>query len=344
MSTINHLSKEVERSLTESCPWLYKNPLGKLSLCVAAILEVRSCNTMEIAAALPLDLERPDMRYQWLGRFLSASTVDNDEVMKPFAKQAIELSSKNGEAIILCMDQTSVNDDHIILAVSIRFGNRCLPLFWRTQKGKGNIGFQKQKEILDIVNSLIPRGSKVVLLGDRFYGSVELISYLHDKGWDYRLRLKSNITVDIGTRASTTGELAMNIPPKGAHFKDVLLTEKMVSTNIGIVHEKDHPEAWIIAMKSEPNYYKTMDYGLRWGIEPMFSDFKTRGFGLEDTKLECPEKIARLILVISLALHWAVLSGVIDTAKNALPYEKKQKNLDMIFTKPNVIQKHYQQL
>jgi hypothetical protein len=45
---------EVERSLTEGCPWLYKNPRTKLSLCAAAVLEVRSCNTMEIAAALPL--------------------------------------------------------------------------------------------------------------------------------------------------------------------------------------------------------------------------------------------------------------------------------------------------
>ncbi len=60
MGTIRYLATEVERSLTASCPWSYKNPRYKLSLCVAAVLEVRSCNTMEIAAVLPLQLERID--------------------------------------------------------------------------------------------------------------------------------------------------------------------------------------------------------------------------------------------------------------------------------------------
>ena len=136
MSSIKHLALEVDRSLTMSCPWLYKNPRYKLSLCVAAVLEVRSCNTMEIAAALPLQLERIDMRYQWLSRFLQTSTVDNDLVMKPFASQVIDHVYKTGGTIVLCIDQTSVNADHGILCISIRLENRCLPLFWRTpQRG-----------------------------------------------------------------------------------------------------------------------------------------------------------------------------------------------------------------
>ena len=87
---------EVERSLIEDCPWLYKSPRNKLSLCVAAVLEVRSCNTMEIAAALPLPSERIDMRYQWLSRFLLTETADNDKVMEPFARQAIAHSCEKG--------------------------------------------------------------------------------------------------------------------------------------------------------------------------------------------------------------------------------------------------------
>lgn len=339
MSTIKHLSLEVERSLREGCPWLYKNPRNKLSLCVAAVLEVRSCNTMDIAAALPLPPERIDMRYQWLSRFLLTETVDNDKVMEPFAKQAISHSCAKGETIVLCMDQTFVNDCHGILALSVRSGNRCFPLFWRTKKGLGNIGFSQQKELLDIVASLIPEKSKVLLLGDRFYGSVELINYLHQRNWDYRLRLKGNILVDTGERSCTTGQLAVNVSSKGAYFKDVLLTGQQVETNLGIVHEKNHPEPWIIAMKTTPNYYKTMDYGLRWGIEPMFSDFKTRGFGLEETHLERPERVSRLILILSIALHWAVLSGMLDASENPLPCEKKLKNLDMPATILTVLRK-----
>jgi hypothetical protein len=53
--------------------------------------------------------------------------------------------------------------------------------------------------------------------------------------------------------------------------------------NIGVLHEPGHPAPWIVAMECVPTAAAVRDYGLRWGSEPMFSDFKSRGFGLEDT-------------------------------------------------------------
>jgi hypothetical protein len=38
----------------------------------------------------------------------------------------------------------------------------------------------------------------------------------------------------------------------------------------------------------------------------MFSDFKSRGFGVEDTHIHHLERLRPLLLVIALALHWAV--------------------------------------
>jgi hypothetical protein len=37
-------------------------------------------------------------------------------------------------------------------------------------------------------------------------------------------------------------------------------------------------EPWIIAMDAPPTRARVLDYGLRWSIEAMFSDSKTRGF------------------------------------------------------------------
>src|SRR3954469_18309668 len=48
-------------------------------------------------------------------------------------------------------------------------------------------------------------------------------------------------------------------------------------------------------------------------IEAMFSDFKTRGFGLEDCRLRRPERLDRLILVQaqrSLCARWAWAGSV----------------------------------
>ena len=54
----------------------------------------------------------------------------------------------------------------------------------------------------------------------------------------------------------------------------------------------------------------------------MFSDFKTRGFGLEDSQLRHPERLARLLLVMALAPHWAVSTGMWESAHRPLPAEK----------------------
>ncbi|MGC1951655.1 MAG: hypothetical protein WA970_03560 [Gammaproteobacteria bacterium] len=49
-----------------------------------------------------------------------------------------------------------------------------------------------------------------------------------------------------------------------------------------------------------------LDYGARWAIEPAFLDFKSRGFELEDSQLEHPERLERLILIMALAMYWCV--------------------------------------
>jgi hypothetical protein len=47
-----------------------------------------------------------------------------------------------------------------------------------------------------------------------------------------------------------------------------------------MIHEKRHPEPWFIATSEPPAAYTTLDYGMRWGIEALLSDFKSRGFSI----------------------------------------------------------------
>ena len=81
-------------------------------------------------------------------------------------------------------------------------------------------------------------------------------------------------------------------------------------------------------MSEKPGYLSTLDYANRWGIEPMFSDFKSRGFGIEHTHLHYPDRLGRLILVMALALYWAVSTGMWDAATNPTPDEKKAQTVN----------------
>ena len=55
----------------------------------------------------------------------------------------------------------------------------------------------------------------------------------------------------------------------------------------------------------------------------MFSDFKSRGFGVEDTQIQHPDRLARLLLVMALAIYTAVSTGQWDAKTNPTPAEKK---------------------
>jgi hypothetical protein len=63
-------------------------------------------------------------------------------------------------------------------------------------------------------------------------------------------------------------------------------------------------------MDAAPSAYTALDYGMRWGIENMFSDFKSRGFGLMQSQIQKPDRMERLILIMSMALYWATSCGM----------------------------------
>ena len=52
-------------------------------------------------------------------------------------------------------------------------------------------------------------------------------------------------------------------------------------------------------------------YARRWGIECLFKAFRTAGFNLSDSHVTDPERVERLLVLVTLALVWAVRVGVL---------------------------------
>ena len=293
-----------------------------LSLLVATMLDVRSANLMDLAASLPRAAERLDMRYQWISRLLGNDLIEVDAVMAPYGRDVLARVGAGGQQIVLIMDQTQLTARHQAVMVAVRIAGRALPLSWRIKETRGAIGFGEQREALEAVVALLPASAKPVLMGDRFYGSPALIAWCRDQGWDWRLRLKQHLLVFEDGGETTVAECFA----RGEHMlTSIDLTEKRVATNVAMVHEAGHPEPWIIALSEAPTKHRAFDYGLRWGIEPMFSDFKTRGFGIEDSHIQRTDRLGRLILVMALALFWAVSVGMWDVVNKATPGEKNRR-------------------
>ena len=324
MGTVQKLTKEVERGLSEALPRLRKTVVKKLALAVGAMLEGQTPNTVELANLLPLDTERQDMREQWLRRLLKNPRLESSTLLEPFARAELAEAARHGQTVILSLDQTDLGNRMAVLMVAVRVGDRSLPLAWWVEAGAANIGFVGQQVVLEQVRVWLPVGTAVLLLADRFYPSAELFDWLHRHGWRYRLRLKGNLSVDTGHREATTSALAEGVTER--YLPNVRLFTSGVATNLGILHEAGHKEPWIIAMDCQPTKATVLDYGARWAIEPTFSDFKSRGFELEASRLEHPDRLERLLLIMTLAMYWCVRVGRDEALHHPTPLEKKPKH------------------
>ena len=121
------------------------------------------------------------MRYQWISRLLGNARIEVEAVMAPYAREVLARACTGSRALVVIIDQSKVNERHHMVMVSLRVGERALPLAWRVKKTQGAIGFREQRAALATVAALLPEGVRPTLMGDRFYGSPALIAWCRDK-------------------------------------------------------------------------------------------------------------------------------------------------------------------
>src|SRR4051812_27609928 len=158
-------------------PRQHKAQRDGLALLTATMLDVRSANLMDLAASLPRAAEQLDMRHQWIGRLLDDRLIEADAVTARYAREVPARLAADGRTVVLVIDQTRATERHRVVMVAARGGGRALPLAWRVEATAGTTGLAEQREALEAVARLVPAGARPVLVGDRFYGTPDLIAW-----------------------------------------------------------------------------------------------------------------------------------------------------------------------
>ena len=139
MGTVKHLARCLEPDLAVLLPAMDKSPREKLTTMAACLIETRSCNTMELAARLPIETDRAKSRYAWIERFLSAGTIDDRGVMEAMTRRLRAMLSAQGQTLIVSIDQTSRDAGRALAMMAARVGERARPLFWSVKNTHGNL-------------------------------------------------------------------------------------------------------------------------------------------------------------------------------------------------------------
>ena len=93
-------------------PGQRKTQRNNLALLTATMLEVRSANLMDLAAGLPRDADRTNMRYQWIAHKLGSRLINLDTVMEPFGCEVLARAAAGEQPVVLILDQSKLSDRH----------------------------------------------------------------------------------------------------------------------------------------------------------------------------------------------------------------------------------------
>jgi len=308
--------------------------LVNLAAVALGILCSKSLQVGQIITALPLDGARDSLKKR-VQRFLKNEGVTVDDYYQPLAQRILRRLVAGGARVHLTLDRTEWGAFNI-LYVCVGWRGRALPLLWR-MLARGASSFAEQEELLAVVASWLPPGARVLLLGDREFGTGVLAQWALQQGWGVCLRLRAHEYV---RRAGTLHfeMLPLVLPGERCFWPRVAFTQKhaVANLNLAMYWAPSAAEPWYLITTEATGKLACQSYTKRFRIEEMFKDFKNngRGFGLELTGVRHPDRLARLLLALALVYTWLLLWGayVIASGQQKLVDNVRRPTLSLLQT------------
>ena len=145
-------------------------------------------------------IESIEQRYRrWLNNPKITAKVSYD----PIAKQL--LFSRKKRRVRLQIDRTIIDGGFNVLMVSLYHRKRAIPLAWQVLPHSGSCSQKDWQALLKRVSKRLSKRSKVILLGDREFGTVDLMRFCAQQRLGLCFACETNLYCSQPTsRVSTT--------------------------------------------------------------------------------------------------------------------------------------------
>jgi hypothetical protein len=201
----------------------------------------------------------------------------------------------------------------LCLMVSVYYKGRALPLAWVTYKGrKGHSSQATQLTLFRAVQALLPPSCAVVLVGDGEFDGAEVVEWFQtDAHWQYVCRTSETTLVGYEGQWIPLTQLPVT-SGQDAFFTDLVFTQEhqVPHVNLLVVWHATEKRHWFFVTNVQTQVAAQAWYRKRFTTETLFSDWKDRGFHLDDTALKAPDRVNRLILAASIAYVLCITLGV----------------------------------
>jgi hypothetical protein len=300
---------------------------------VLALIKVRDVNLTSIAIAICSQC-KVESEYRKLQRFFA-----NVEICYVcLAKLIIKLAKLENDKWVLVLDRTNWKFGKLdinILVLSIDCFGIGVPILWSMLDNNG--GSSNTLERKELINRFIEIfGTDVIesLLGDREFIGDNWLKFLDDKGINFYIRIKANLTIGRSESELVTANHLIKklkneefIVLKGLRY----LGKNYRGPKVKIAARRnDKGELMIIATNDDANIALKM-YTNRWSIECLFGCLKTRGFNFENTHLVHLDRIEKLLALLAIAFTLCHVVGIWRNEIEPIKIKRHQRKAKSLF-------------
>ncbi len=283
-----------------------------LAMLITGMLRGKSGQLRKIANAVQYDYKKESL----IDRFRRFVGNNNIKVKVEYAPLKAKILKAVAQGpIVLMIDSTKMGGKCICLMLSVYYKSRALPFAWLTFKGrKGHSSQQVQLELFKRVKALLPADVPVIILGDGEFDGSEVVEwFIKQTDWHFVCRTNKTNKVLYHKEWIALHDIPLK-EGQEAFLSDVRFTEKnnIGPLNILVVWNEAKQEHWFFVTNFKTAAQAKANFTLRFTIETLFSDLKSRGFNLDDTRLWNPQRLNRLIFAGAIAYFMMVCLGVMS--------------------------------
>ena len=287
--------------------------LNTLTLMICGIVSAQHVQFDKIASHAPIRHRKNESLITRFRRWVKHADLSPEAIWFPFARAV--LAGLAHAPLTILLDGTTAGRGCMVLMASVVYHGRAIPLLWSVVKGKkGHLPEALHCALVRQLQELLPAQATVTVLGDGEFDGTELQATIRATKWEYICRTASNILIYAQDRVFTVGDLPLQ-RGEAVFIADVRMTAKQYGPILllGVWDAKQKEPIYLITSLADADDALER-YRLRFRIECMFANHKSRGFRIDKSHLAKPERLARLLIATSLAYVWIHAAAVFAQA------------------------------
>lgn len=310
-----------KRQLASHFPGLSPVFLTLLALWSLGILLARRCGLSSVVGQLvPLLGQSDNTVRQHLKEFYLEAQAKKGPCRKDFDPEACfapllawALSYWPCRRLALALDVTNLGDRFHVLCLSVVYGGIAIPVAWKVLPGNQKDPWHPHWcRLLSRLRQAIDDDWTVVVLTDRGLESARLFQAIVWVGWHPLMRVKASGKFRPAGWKNwyRFGQL---VPAVGRRFSAVGVAYQNADEALGCTllacWEAGHEGPWLLLTDLAKTAASPLWYGFRSWIEQQFKMVKGGLWHWQNTRMQDPERVARLWLALAVALLWLVVIG-----------------------------------